>query len=56
MTAAMDIRFKKAVPIGQAVTVQAFGTGARGRLVTLAAEVRLEDGTVAATARFLEVD
>jgi len=58
MTAAMEIRFKKAVPIGQAVTVQAFSTGVRGRLVTLAAEVRLEDGSIAATAtaRFLKVD
>lgn len=57
VTAAMEIRFKKAVPVGEPVTVRAWGEGERGRLLTLAAEVRLGDGGVAATAtaKFLKL-
>ncbi|MEW5763072.1 MAG: PaaI family thioesterase [Bacillota bacterium] len=58
VTAALEVRFRKAVPVGRPVTVAAWRTGGRGRLVLLEAEVRLADGSVAATAtgRFLRVD
>lgn len=57
MTAAMDVRFRKAVPIGETVKVQARCTRTRGRMMELAAEVYLADGTVAATAtgKFIKI-
>ncbi len=57
MTAELTVRLKKPVPTGRPATARARVVGARKRLYRTEAELRLADGTVAATAtgKFLVV-
>lgn len=58
MTAEMNTRYSKAVPIGEKLTVEGSLLSDKGRLVEMAGRIILPDGTVAAraTAKFLKVD
>jgi len=57
MTAEMTIRYSKAVPVGQRLTVESSGEAQKGRLLQMKAQIVLPDGSVAARARakFLKV-
>ncbi len=57
MTAEMTARYSKAVPIGEKITVEGQMVSQRGRLVEMAAQAILPDGSVAAraTAKFLKI-
>ncbi len=50
MTAKLEIRYRKPVPTGQGLHLQARLTRPAGRVATATAEIRLPDGTVAAEA------
>ena len=57
MTAEMTIRYSKAVPVGETLTVESSGVSQKGRLIEMAGKVILPDGSVAARAKakFLKV-
>jgi len=57
MTAEMTIRYSKAVPVGQRLTVESSGESQKGRLLQMNAQIILPDGSVAARAKakFLKV-
>ncbi len=50
MTARMEIRFKKAIPVGEAVRFESRVKNRRKRLVDVEGRAVLADGTIAATA------
>lgn len=56
VTAEMNVRFIKPVPIGEQLTATAWMTSERSRIVEMAAEIVLVDGTTAAkaTAKFFK--
>lgn len=56
MTAKLDIRYRKPVPLGQTLTLLGEITRLRGRLASAAAEIRLEDGSLAVEAEGLLAD
>lgn len=56
VTAKLELRFRKPVPIGQKITVLGWVTRVRGRLLEAQGEVRLEDGSVAVEANGLYIE
>lgn len=55
VTAKLELRFRKPVPIGQKITVLGWVTRVRGSLLEAQGEVRLEDGSVAVEANGLYI-
>ncbi|MHB8183771.1 MAG: PaaI family thioesterase [Candidatus Desulforudaceae bacterium] len=51
MTAELNVRFRNGLPLGRTLLVEARQVSARGRLLELEAEGKLDDGTVIAQAR-----
>ncbi|GAG47448.1 unnamed protein product [marine sediment metagenome] len=51
VTARLEIRYRKSVPIGKPLRVHGWLTRRRGPLATAKAEIRLPDGSVAAEAK-----
>lgn len=51
VTAKLEVRFRAPTPIGQELTVEGRVIGQRGKMVELAAQLRLPDGTVTAEGR-----
>ena len=56
VTAKMELRYRKPVPIGQPIRVVGWTTRARGRILEARGEVRLEDGSVAVEAQAVYVE
>ena len=55
MTARLTTRFRRAVPVGEALTVAGWVTRDRGRFLEMRSEVRSQDGTLLADAEALFV-
>ena len=57
VTAELTVRFKRPVPVGRALVVEARRVGGRGRLIEVEARACFEDQTVVASAhaKFLKV-
>ncbi|MDF1500380.1 MAG: PaaI family thioesterase [Anaerolineales bacterium] len=56
LTAKLAIRYRRPVPTGETIRLQGWVEEDRGRLVTAHAEVRLNDGTLAAEAEAVLAD
>jgi len=56
VTARIELRFRKPVPIGQKITVVGWVTRVRGHLLEAQGEIRLEDGSVAVEANGLYME
>ena len=56
VTAKMELRYRKPVPIGRPLRVVGWTTRARGRILEARGEVRLEDGSVAVDAEAVYVE
>jgi acyl-coenzyme A thioesterase PaaI-like protein len=56
VTAKMELRYRKPVPIGRPVRVVGWTTRTRGRILEAKGEVRLEDGSVAVDANAVYVE
>lgn len=56
VTAKMELRYRKAAPIGRPIRVVGWTTQARGRILEAKGEVRLDDGSVAVEANAMYVE
>lgn len=56
LTAKLEIRFRRPVPVGEPVQLFGWVAEDRGRLVSTHAEIRLKDGTLAAEAKAILAD
>lgn len=56
LTAKLDIRYRRPVPVGEPIRLQGWVLDDRGRLATAHAEIRLADGTLAAEAEAVLAD
>src|SRR5512136_2168683 len=56
VTAKMELRYRKPVPLGRPLRVVGWTTRVRGRILEAKGEVRLDDGTVAVEANAVYVE
>lgn len=56
LTAKLNIRYRKPVPVGETIRLEGWVVEDRGRLATAHAEIRLSDGTKAAEAEAVLAD